>query len=234
MSEHLTIVFAVYPRFNHLDLSGPHQFLSMTAGARIIVASVNGGEISSDTGLSFSNLARLSEIEQCDVICTIGGNGLAQALLDEIFIGEVRRLGLRARYITSVCTGSLVMGAAGLLHGKRAACHWAWRDLLAPFGAIADKARIMKDGNVITGGGVTAGIDFALAIAAELAGEKAAQQIQLAAEYAPAPPFDAGTPERAPPDVLAEVLSRLEGRRKERVDAVTIAAARLREQSAAL
>ena len=115
----------------------------------------------------------------------------------------------RARsYLTSVCTGSLVLGAAGLLKGKRAACHWAWRDMLPLFGAIPDEARVARDGNIITGGGVTAGIDFALVIAAELAGERLAQALQLGIEYAPAPPFDSGRPETAPPEVLAMVQAR--------------------------
>jgi transcriptional regulator GlxA family with amidase domain len=176
-------------------------------------------------------LAKLRDIEHCYVICTLGGDGLADALLDTDFISEIRRLGLGATYVTSVCTGSLILGAAGLLSGKNAACHWAWRDLLAAFGAIADEARIVRDGNVITGGGVTAGIDFGLALAAEIAGEKTAREIQLSQEYAPAPPFDSGRPETAPPEILASVSSKLERRRPRRIAAVTEAAARLREQS---
>jgi transcriptional regulator GlxA family with amidase domain len=123
-------------------------------------------------------------------------------------MNQVRRLASGARYVTSVCTGSLILGAAGLLKGRRAACHWAWRDLLAPFGAIPDPARVVRDGDIITGGGVTAGIDFALTLAAEIAGPDYAQAIQLNLEYAPAPPFDAGRPETAPPEVLALVLER--------------------------
>ena len=110
-----------------------------------------------------------------------------------------------AQYLTSVCTGSLILGAAGLLKGKRAACHWAWRDMLSLFGAIPDAARVVRDGNIITGGGVTAGIDFAFVVAAELAGEAFAQGLQLGLEYAPAPPFNGGRPETAPPEVLAQV-----------------------------
>ena len=113
-----------------------------------------------------------------------------------------------ARYVTSVCTGSLVLGAAGLLRGKRATSHWASRDLLAAFGAIPTPGRVVRDGNLFTGGGVTAGIDFALTMVAEMAGLKTAQEIQLQVEYAPEPPFDAGTPETAPPDVVAAVRAR--------------------------
>ena len=113
---------------------------------------------------------------------------------DAAFIGEIRRLAERARYVTSVCTGSLILGAAGLLKGRRAACHWAWRDQLALFGAIADEGRVVRDGHVFTGGGVTAGIDFALTLAAEIAGDAFAQGLQLSLEYAPQPPFDCGRP----------------------------------------
>jgi cyclohexyl-isocyanide hydratase len=117
----------------------------------------------------------------------------------------IRSLAETARYITSVCTGSLILGAAGLLEGKRAACHWAWREFLPLFDAIPDTGRVVRDGNIITGGGVTTGIDFTLTLAAEVTDPVTAQSVQLALEYAPAPPFDSGTPDRAPADVLARV-----------------------------
>jgi transcriptional regulator GlxA family with amidase domain len=140
---------------------------------------------------------------------------------------EFRRLAANARYLTSVCTGSLVLGAAGLLKGKRAACHWAWRDLLALLGATPDPGRVVRDGDIITGGGVTAGIDFALVVAAEIGGDALAQSLQLALEYAPAPPFDAGRPETAPPEILAAVKARLAPQLAERRAAVERAAARI-------
>src|SRR5439155_21295747 len=143
------------------------------------------------------------------------------------FLRELRRLAASARFVTSVCTGSLALGAAGLLHGKRAACHWFARELLASFGAIADPGRVVRDGNVITGGGVTAGIDFALTVAAELAGPEIAQAIQLQIEYAPAPPFDCGRPETAPPAILAQVRERNAAMAGGRQEAVMAAAARL-------
>jgi putative intracellular protease/amidase len=145
---------------------------------------------------------------------------------------EFRRLATSARYLTSVCTGSLVLGAAGLLKGKRAACHWAWRDLLPLFGAIPDPARVARDGNIITGGGVTAGIDFALVVAAEIGGESLAQSLQLALEYAPAPPFEAGRPETAPAEIVALVRSRLAPQLAERTAAAERAAARLKRTRA--
>jgi cyclohexyl-isocyanide hydratase len=122
----------------------------------------------------------------------------------------------QARFVGSICTGSLVLGAAGLLRGKKATTHWAWLDLLAPLGAIPTKGRVVRDGNVFTGGGVTAGIDFALTMVAELAGRDAAESIQLGIEYAPAPPFDAGSPDTARPEIVAAVRARMTATRAER------------------
>ena len=139
-------------------------------------------------------------------------------MLDEAFIGELRRLAAGARYVTSVCTGSLILGAAGLLKGKRAACHWASRQFLEAFGAIATDERVTRDGRIITGGGVTAGVDFGLAVFAEIAGREAAEFTQLALEYAPAPPFSSGDPKTAPPGLVERyrTVTRdwTEGRRK--------------------
>jgi transcriptional regulator GlxA family with amidase domain len=200
----LHIVFALFPDVTHLDFTGPHQILSRLPGAQVVVASQAGGEIEAE-GLVFARVARLADLEHCDLLCVPGGFGVTQAMADDAYLAQLRRLAAGARYVTSVCTGSLLLGAAGLLRGRRAACHWAWRDQLALFGAIPDPARVARDGHVFTGGGVTAGIDFALTIAAEIAGPDVAQAIQLAVEYAPAPPFDAGRPETAPPAVLERV-----------------------------
>jgi len=204
MSASLQIVIALFPGVTHLDFTGPHQILCRLPGAKVTVASLRGGEIEAD-GLVFAHLPRLSDIEACDVLIVPGGFGTTEAMGDADFIAEIRRLADGARYVTSVCTGSLVLGAAGLLKGKRAACHWAWREQLALFGAIPDPARVARDGRYITGGGVTAGIDFALTMVAELAGDDMAQSIQLAVEYAPDPPFNAGRPETAPEQVLRRV-----------------------------
>jgi cyclohexyl-isocyanide hydratase len=144
-------------------------------------------------------------------------------MADPGYLGELRRLAAQARYITSVCTGSLLLGAAGLLRGKRAACHWAFRELLALFGATPDAARVVRDGNVFTGGGVTAGIDMALAVTAEIAGEEHARAVQLAMEYAPEPPF-AGRPETALPETVDAVRRRFERVWPERLAAAQRAA----------
>ncbi|RJF88219.1 DJ-1/PfpI family protein [Oleomonas cavernae] len=199
------IVFAIYPDVTQLDFTGPHQVLSQVPGTTVTVASAPGGNIAAEGGLIFAQTARLADIAACDMLCVPGGRGTIEAINDPGFMADVARLGADARYVTSVCTGSLILGAAGLLAGKRVACHWAWRDLLPSFGAIPDPGRVVRDGRIITGGGVTAGIDFALTVAAELAGETVAQAIQLGIEYAPAPPFNAGRPETAPPAVLALV-----------------------------
>ncbi len=160
----LVIVFPLYPGVTHLDFTGPQQVLCRVPGAKIIVASMGGADIEAD-GLTFTNLADLAKVEACDVICVPGGFGTSAAMLDEAFMAHIKRLAGGAKYLTSVCTGSLILAAAGLLKGKRAACHWAWRDQLALFGAIPDPARVVRDGRYVTGGGVTAGIDFALTLA---------------------------------------------------------------------
>ena len=222
------IVFALFPGVMQLDFTGPHEVFASLPGAEVIGASAEGGTIESSNGLTFTGLRRLADIPECDVVCVPGGRGATDnAIADPVFLAELRRLAATARYVTSVCTGSLVLGAAGLLRGRRAASHWAWRDLLDAFGATPDPARIVRDGNVITGGGVTAGIDFALAVVAELAGPETAQAIQLQIEYAPAPPFDAGSPETAPAAVLARVGERNAAMAARRREQVAAAAARL-------
>jgi len=230
MASAFPIVFAIYPRVTQLDFTGPHEVLARLPGAECILGSSAGGDLAADGGLVFTNVRRLADIESCALICVPGGFGTVDALDDEEFVAQVRRLGLGAAYVTSVCTGSLLLGAAGLLRGKRAASHWAWRDLLAAFGAIPDPARVVRDGNVFTGGGVTAGIDMALTIMAEIAGEDHAQSVQLSMEYAPDPPFMSGRPEVAPPHVLDATLARYERVRAARDAAVKRAAARLSYQ----
>lgn len=205
MAEKLKIVFIIYPRLTQLDFTGPYEVLARVPNTEVVVASKDGGSLVSDTGLTFGNLHALADVDRADLICIPGGPGQTEAMLDPDFMAEVKRLGEGAKYVTAVCTGSLILGAAGLLKGKRAGTHWAYRDLLPAFGAIAETERVVRDGNTITGGGVTAGIDIALTIAAELAGEDGAKVIQLMIEYAPAPPFNSGRPEIAEPHIVAAV-----------------------------
>jgi len=222
------IVEVLYPGLTQLDFTGPHTVFSRIPGAETVVASEPGGAIESDGGLTFAGTRRMADIPSCDLLFVPGGLAATDVINDLVFMAEIRRLASSARYLTSVCTGSLVLGAAGLLQGRRAACHWAWRQLLPLFGAIADPSRVVRDGDVITGGGVTAGIDFALVVAAEIAGEATAQALQLNIEYAPAPPFQAGCPETAPAKVLAQVNKRMAAFLPERTRQVEAAAARLR------
>jgi cyclohexyl-isocyanide hydratase len=221
------IVFVLFPGVTQLDFTGPHQVFSRLPGAEIVLASSAGGAIETD-GITFAGLQRLADVDRADIVCVPGGFGATDnAIADQELLRHLRRLAAGARFVTSVCTGSLVLGAAGLLQGKRAACHWAWRELLPVFGAIPDAGRVVRDGNVITGGGVTAGIDFALSVVADLAGPETAQAIQLGIEYAPAPPFAAGSPDTAPPAILAAVQERYAAGAARRRAAVEAAAARL-------
>ncbi len=218
------IVFILYPRLTQLDFTGPYEVLARMPGAEVIVASKEGGRLESELGLVFADLTRLADIESCDLICVPGGPGQTDAMLDPDFIAQVKRLGASAQFVTAVCTGSLILGAARLITGKRAGSHWAYRDLLAAFGAIPDPARVVRDGNAFTGGGVTAGIDIALTIVAELAGEKVAKTIQLALEYDPAPPFVGGRPEKAEPEIVEGVKQMFAGfaaRRREAIQSLT-------------
>lgn len=201
--ETFKVLFAVYPGMTHLDFTGPHQVLSRMPNSETTVASPEGGRVPAD-GLVFADTMRIADVRSCDLICVPGGVVATKMALNRAFVGEVRRLALGAKYVTSVCTGSLILGAAGLLKNKRAGCHWAWAHMLEMFGATHDPARVVRDGNVITGGGVTAGIDFALRVLAEICGQEQAELIQLALEYAPEPPFEAGRPETAPAAVRAK------------------------------
>lgn len=156
-----------------------------------------------------------------------GGAGVNALMADEATIAFVRRQAEGARFVTSVCTGALVLGAAGLLEGKRPTTHWASHDLLKTLGAIPVHARVVRDGNLMTGGGVTAGIDFALTLIAEFAGRGVAEAIELSLEYAPLPPFNAGSPETAPPTVTRTVLKHLAPILEERRRLAEAAAQRL-------
>jgi cyclohexyl-isocyanide hydratase len=198
------VVFAIFDRMTHLDFTGPHQVFSYVSDARITVASMGGHDIKAQ-GMVFGSLADLSGVESCDVLCLPGGAGVDAAMADQAFLREIRRLARGAKYLTSVCTGSLILGAAGLLRGKRATTHWAAHELLAPLGAIPDGGRVVRDGNVITGGGVTAGIDFALVAVAEIFGRAVAEAVELRMEYAPAPPYGVGRPDIAPAELLTRV-----------------------------
>jgi transcriptional regulator GlxA family with amidase domain len=227
MSAAFPVVFALYPRVTQLDFTGPYEVFWRLPGAECILASSTGGDMPVDGGIVFTGVRRLEDVDGCGLICVPGGYGTIEAIEDAAFLAQLRRLAATAQYVTSVCTGSLILGAAGLLKGKRAASHWAWRDALSAFGATPDPARVVRDGNVITGGGVTAGIDMALTVIAEIEGDDFAQSVQLRMEYAPAPPFECGRPELAPKSILDRTLKQYDEMRPIRDAAVHRAAARL-------
>jgi len=183
--------------------------------------------VRSEHGLTILPMATFANCPPLGLIFVPGGPGINPLLEDQEVLAFLRRAAASARYVVSVCTGALVLGAAGLLRGRRAATHWMSRDLLSAFGAEPAAERVVIDGNVVTGGGVTAGIDVALSVASEIAGRAAAEAIQLAIEYDPAPPFSSGSPEAAEPAVLRSVLDRAESRQRDRAERVARAAAAL-------
>lgn len=227
MHKSFPVVFALYPKVTQLDFTGPLEILSRLPGAQCVLASTSGGTIEAEGGVRFADVVRLADVTQCALLCVPGGFGSVVAIEDREFLAELRRLAGMAQFVTSVCTGSLLLGAAGLLHGKRAACHWAWREDLRAFGAIPDAGRVVCDGNIFTGGGVTAGIDMALTVMASIAGPTYAQTVQLAIEYAPAPPFDSERPETARPEVVRLARQHFEAIRSEREAAIQRASAAL-------
>ncbi|MER2567028.1 MAG: DJ-1/PfpI family protein [Myxococcaceae bacterium] len=204
----MRIGFVLFPNLTQLDFTGPLQVLHRMPGATTVLAAKTRAPVPSDCGLDLVPTTTFSECGPLDLLCLPGGFGVDGAMEDDETMAFVREQGTRATYVTSVCTGAFLLGAAGLLRGKRATTHWAYHHLLPRVGATPVKARVVRDGNTFTGGGVTAGIDFALTVVAELAGEAAARSIQLAIEYDPAPPFDGGAPERATADTRAAMEAR--------------------------
>ncbi len=199
------IGFVLFDQVTQLDFTGPLQVLNRLPGAKIHIISKTMNPVMSDCHLGLVPTVQFGDCPQLDVLCVPGGFGIAAAMSDAKTVRFVAEQARTAKYITSVCTGAFLLGAAGLLKGKKATTHWAYRDLLPLTGAIRQDARVVRDGNIFTGGGVTAGIDFALTLAAEIAGETSAQMIQLALEYDPAPPFQAGSAANAPPTITKQV-----------------------------
>jgi len=197
----LSIGMVLFPNLTQLDLTGAYEVLARMPDTRVRLVASTLHPVRSEWGLTISPDATFANAPPLDILCVPGGWGINECLDDEELLGFLRARGERARYITSVCSGALLLGAAGLLRGYRATTHWLSLDLLPLLGAEAVRQRVVRDRNRITGGGVTAGIDFGLALAAELFGRATAQRIQLAIEYAPAPPFDSGSPDTAPDDI---------------------------------
>lgn len=208
MADKFVIAFVLFPNLTQLDFTGPLQVLSRLPGAEVHLVAKTLDLVPSDAALGIPPTTTFDNCPPVDLLCIPGGFGVDQAMQDEALMAFVRREGARAKYVTSVCTGAFILGAAGLLEGKRATTHWAYHDELARVGASPVKERVVRDGNVFTGGGVTAGIDFALTVAAEIAGEGVAQTIQLSLEYDPAPPFNSGSPDKVPAGVRAAMAER--------------------------
>jgi cyclohexyl-isocyanide hydratase len=202
----------LFPDITQLDMTGPYEVFTKLPGADVHLVWKSLDPVTANGGMKITPTTTFTACPQLDLVCVPGGPGMNPLLNDEETLAFLRKQAADARYVTSVCTGALVLGAAGLLKGKRAATHWMSRDMLKAFGAIPVAQRVVVDGNVITGGGVTAGIDFALAVAAEVAGSEAAQRIQLAIEYDPAPPFNSGSPDQAPASVRAGLAPAYEQR----------------------
>ncbi len=209
----MNIVFVLFPNVTQLDFTGPLQVLSRLPGGKVHLAAKSMAPVATDTVLTLNPTSTFDTCPPADVLVVPGGFGVDEAMNDADLMAFVSRESARAKYVTSVCTGAFILGAAGLLKGKRATTHWAYHDELVNVGAIPVRARVVRDGNVLTGGGVTAGIDFALTLAAEIAGDGVAKAIQLGLEYDPAPPFDGGSPETADPAVLDAMATRYGGRR---------------------
>ena len=205
----MRIAFLLFPNVTQLDLTGPAQVLShLGGGARIDLVWRTRDPVATDAGFAIVPTATFAEVPAADILCVPGGMGTNAAITDEQALAWVRRLGGSATWVTSVCTGSLILGAAGLLRGYRATSHWSQRDTLRLFGAEPVAERVVIDRNRVTGAGVTAGIDFALTLTALIRGEAHARAVQLGLEYDPAPPFDSGSPERAGAELTGAVRER--------------------------
>lgn len=228
MPHSLKFGLLVFPRITQLDMTGPLQVFSSLAGAEVHLLWKRIEAVPSDTVLSITPTTAFADCPQLDVICVPGGYGTDDLMGDEEVLDFLRRQAAGARFVTSVCTGSLVLAAAGLLEGRSAATHWSAIDVLPVFGVTVSRERVCIDGNRITGGGITAGIDLGLTVISELVDRRAAEAIQLRLEYNPAPPFNAGSPDTAPPEVLALLQNRMQAAKQRRLALATEAAARIR------
>lgn len=212
MSGQTNVVFVLFHNLTQLDFTGPLQVLSRLPDAKVHLAAREMRPIETDAALTLNPTCTFSDCPQADVLCIPGGFGVDDAVNDPALMGFVKAQAEGARYVTSVCTGAFVLGAAGLLKGKRATTHWAYHDELTKVGAVPVKARVVRDGDIFTGGGVTAGIDFAFTLMAEIAGADHARAVQLGLEYDPAPPFDAGSPDKASPETRNAMTDRYAAR----------------------
>lgn len=211
MSTTLNIGFLLFPGLTPLDAIGPAQALGALPNSKVHMVWKDTLPVLTDVGFSITPTVSMSDCPNLDVICVPGGGGQIPFMTDQTVLEFLRYQGEQARYVTSVCSGSLLLGAAGLLNGYKATSHWAVLEYLAAYGAVPVKDRVVRDRNRLTGGGVTAGIDFGLTLVAELAGEEMAKAVQLRLEYNPEPPFNAGSPELAGSELEASARALFEG-----------------------
>jgi cyclohexyl-isocyanide hydratase len=202
------IGFVIFPDLTQLDFTGPLQVLARLPQSVIHIVAKSDAPVPSDCGLSLVPTRTFANCPPLDLLCVPGGKGVIGAISDRDTVEFVRQQAATAKYVTSVCTGAFVLGVAGILTGRQATTHWAYTNLLPLVGATHEPGRVVRDGHVITAGGVTAGIDFALSVVAEIAGETTARAIQLGIEYDPLPPFDSGHPDRAPAAVKSALSER--------------------------
>jgi len=208
MASERQIGMVIFPRLTQLDMTGPYEVLARLPNTKVHLVAHTLDPVQTDRGMKIVPTTTFADCPPLDLVMVPGGPGQQDLMEDEAALEFLRRQAASAKYITSVCTGSLVLGAAGLLKGKRATSHWAAIDHLKPLGAVPVSERVVIDGNIITGAGVASGIDFALAVAEILEGEEVARQIQLQIEYDPAPPYNAGSPKTARAETLATLRSR--------------------------
>jgi cyclohexyl-isocyanide hydratase len=227
MSTPLQIGVVIFPRVTQLDLTGPVQVFSAVPGAKVHLIWKRIEPVASDAVLTLTPTMTFADCPHLDVICVPGGQGTDDMINDEEMLAFLRRQAAGAKYITSVCTGSLVLGAAGLLKGYHAATHWTAVDFLKEFGATPSNTRVCVDRNRVTGGGVTAGIDFALTLVSLLINRRTAEAIQLRLEYNPAPPFSTGSPDTAPAELVALIRERIAPSQARRAEMIKRAAERL-------
>ena len=209
MANERLIGMLIFPRLTQLDMTGPYEVLARLPNTKVHLVAHTLDPVTTDRGMMIVPDITYAQCPQLDLVMVPGGPGQQDLMEDAVVIEFLQRQARAAKYVTSVCTGSLVLGAAGLLKGKRATCHWAAMDHLKPLGAMPVNERVVIDGNIITGAGVASGIDFALAVAAILEGEEVARSIQLQIEYDPAPPFNSGSPKTASPATIQALRGRL-------------------------
>lgn len=221
----------IVPDMVQLDITGPYEVLSRAPGWNLDLVAASMDPVRTDRGLTILPTQTRETAKPSDILVIPGGTGIDTAMLDETWLAYARREAERAKYVFGICTGSLLLAAAGLLGGRRAGGHWQARDLLAKFGAIPSDERMTVDGKFYTSGGVTSGIDAAFRVVADVMGEDTARQIQLLIEYDPAPPFEGGTPFTSPPHIVTAAKEMGRVRREKREAMVEQAAQALKAKS---